>query len=386
MKVPFKDKFADAAIVIARPIINLLMAREITVVPKGDIIPKDREQFILISNHFNTWDAFVVMKSVKAKIRFLATAIGFLDSSKRFGMKFLARAISKRVGKPDYIAMKSIYNYLEMGYSIGFFPEGDNTFYGETLPIFKSTGKLIKKAGVDVILVKQQGGYLSQPRWADYFSKNGQVYTETLTLLTKEEIEELTPNKINEIIKVAIYNNDYDFQRQKMIKFDRKARAEGIERLVYYCDNCGGVLTVFGKGDDIVCSKCGKIGHINEYEFIEGNKFDNLVDYNKFQYSKIVEVINSEFVFVVTLNLVNHSQMKNIRLGKYKVRYKDKRLYLSDNLSSYVFELEKMRFPVNTMRNSFSFDYEDDTYNFTDIRHQFVLFEMCRYINGSYKE
>jgi len=386
MKTPFKDKFADAAIVIARPIINLLMAREITVVPKGDIIPKDREQFILISNHFNTWDAFVVMKSVKAKIRFLATAIGFLDPSKRFGMKFLARAISKRVGKPDYIAMKSIYNYLEMGYSIGFFPEGDNTFYGETLPIFKSTGKLIKKAGVDVILVKQQGGYLSQPRWADYFSKNGQVYTETLTLLTKEEIEELTPNKINEIIKVAIYNNDYDFQRQKMIKFDRKARAEGIERLVYYCDNCGGVLTVFGKGDDIVCSKCGKIGHINEYEFIEGNKFDNLVDYNKFQYSKIVEVINSEFVFVVTLNLVNHSQMKNICLGKYKVRYKDKKLYLSDNLSSYVFELEKIRFPVNTMRNSFSFDYEYDTYNFTDIRHQFVLFEMCRYINGSYKE
>jgi len=385
MKIPFKDKFADAAIVVARPIVNALMAREITVVPTGDVIPKDHEQFIMISNHFNTWDAFVVMKTIKTKIRFLATAIGFLDPGKGFGMKFLARAIPKRVGKPDYMAMKAIYDYLEMGYSIGFFPEGDNTFYGETLEIFKSTGKLIKKAGVDVILVKQQGGYLSQPRWADYFSTNGQVHTETLTLLTKEEIKELTPFKINKIIETAIYNNDYDFQREKMIKFKRKNRAEGIERLVYYCNKCGGVLTVFGKGDDIVCSKCGKIGHINEYEFIEGNRYDNLVDYNKYQYKKIEEVIASEFVFVVTLNLVNSFRMKNIKLGKYKVRYKDKKLHLSDNLSSYIFELEKMKFPVNTMRNSFSFDYEEDTYNFTEIRHQFVLFEMCRYINGSYK-
>ena len=385
MKIPFKDKFADAAIVVARPIVNLLMAREIKVITKGEIVPKDREQFIMISNHFNTWDAFVVMKTIKSKIRFLATAIGFLDPGKGFGMKFLARAIPKRVGKPDYVAMKSLYDYLKMGYSIGFFPEGDNTFYGETLEIFKSSGKLIKKAGLDVILVKQQGGYISQPRWADYFAKNGEVHTETLTLLKKEEIKELTHAKINKIIETAIYNNDYDFQREKMIKFNRKARAEGIERLVYYCNNCGGVLTVFGSGDDIVCSKCGKIGHINEYEFIEGNKFDNLVDYNEFQYKKIEEVIASEFVFSVTLNLVNHYRMKNVKLGKYKVRYKDKKLHLSNNISSFIFDLEKIKFPVNTMRGSFSFDYEEETYNFTDIRHQFVIFEMCRYLNGSYK-
>ncbi len=386
MKIPFKDKFADAAIFIARPIVNLLMRREITVIAKGDKIDKNREQFIMISNHFNTWDAFVVMKSIKAKIRFIATEIGFLDAGKGFGMKYLARAIPKRVGKLDYIATKAIFDYLEMGYSIGFFPEGDNTFYGETLDIYKSTGKLIKKADVDVILVKQQGGYLSQPRWADYFAKNGFVFTKTETLLTKEEIRELTPFRINKIIEEAIYNNDYDFQKEKMIKFTRKARAEGIERLVYYCNNCGGVLTVFGKGDDIICSKCGIIGHINEYELIEGNRYDNLVDYNKYQYKKIEKVLASEFVFVVTLNLVNLSSMKNIRIGEYKVRYKDKKLLLSDNISTYTFELEKMKYQVNTMRHSFSFDYEEETYNLTDIRHQFVLYEMCRYLNGSYKD
>ena len=195
MKRPFKDKFADVAIIIARPIVNMLMAREIKVIAKGDVIPKNREQFIMVSNHFNTWDAFVVMKSIKAKIRFLATEIAFLDKGKGFGMKYLARAISKRVGKPDYAATKAVFDYLEMGYCIGFFPEGDNTFYGETLDLFKSTGKLIKKAGVDVILVKQQGGYISQPRWADYFAKNGIVETTTSTLLKKEESQMILPRE-----------------------------------------------------------------------------------------------------------------------------------------------------------------------------------------------
>lgn len=385
MKKPFKERFADFSIMIVRPIILLVMSRELKVIAKGDKIDKNREPFILVSNHFNTWDAFVVMKNVKSKIRFLATAIAFLDQAKGFGMRVLARAIPKRVGKSDYTATKKVFEYLKLGYSIGFFPEGDNTFYGETLPIFKSSGKLIKKADVDVVLVKQQGGYISQPRWADNFAKNGIVETETLTLLTKEEIRELTPTQINKIIEKSIYNNDYDYQREKMYKFKRKARAEGIERLIYYCNNCKGVLTVFGNNDDIICSKCGKIGHINEYEFIEGNKYDNLVDYNKYQYKKIEEVINSEFVFMVTLNLVNHTSMKNIRIGKYKLRYKDKKILLSDNISTYTFELEKMKYPCNTMRNSFSFDYEEETYNFTDIRHQFVLYEMIRHLNGSYK-
>ncbi len=385
MKNTFHEKFSNFFVKIARPVIFRLLAKEIDVVSRGDSIPKETEPFILISNHFNTWDSFIIMKNIKANVRFLATEVSFLDSGKKFGMGVLGKAIPKRVGKPDFLAAKKIFDYLKLGYSIGLFPEGDNTFYGETLPIYKSTGRLIKKANVNVVLVKQSGGYLSQPRWADYFSKKGKVHTDTKILITKEELQKLTEKKINKIVEEALYNNEYDFQKERMIRFEREKRAEGIERLIYFCNYCKSSLTVFGHGDDIYCSKCGKIGHINEFELIEGNKYDNLVDYNHYQYSRIADVIKSEFVFVVTLNLVNFRRYKNIRLGKYKVRYKDEKLFLSDKLSTYTFELAKMKYPVNTMRHSFSFDYGEETYNFTDIRHQFVLYEMCRYLSGIYK-
>ena len=37
------------------------------------------------------------------------------------------------------------FNSLKQNYAVGLFPEGDNTFYGETLDIYKSTGKLITR-------------------------------------------------------------------------------------------------------------------------------------------------------------------------------------------------------------------------------------------------
>jgi hypothetical protein len=301
-------------------------------------------------------------------------------------MKHLARAIKKRVGKSDILAMRRVYESLKQGYVVGLFPEGDNTFYGETLPIYKSTGKLLKRTDVDVYMVKQFGGYVSQPRWADYFSKKGQQHTKTSLLFKKEQLNDMTIEEINTEVEKAIYLNDYEWQREKMFDFDRKNRAEGIERLVYYCNNCNSVLTVYGKEHDIMCKECGKIGTINKYEFIEGNKVDNLVDYNHFQYSKIEEVINSEFAFHVTLNTVNTRKLKNKKVGKYHLHYKDKTLYLHNKDNEITFDIKKIRYPVNTMRHSFSFDYEGTTYNFTDIRHQFVLYEICRYINGSYKE
>lgn len=385
-KKTFLDYFSELVIIILRPIIYLLMSREIRVVHTGMKINKKRDPFIMISNHFNTWDSFVVAKHIKYPIRFVATEMGFLDIGKKIGMGLLAQTIRKRVGKSDFIAVKKIFENLQKGYAIGLFPEGDNTFYGETLDIYQTTGRLIKKAGVDVILVKQQGGYVSQPRWADKFAKKGIVYTNTTMFLTKEEIKEMTDEQIMKKVEVALYNNDYDFQKEIMVPFNREDRALGIERLIYMCNKCHSHLSVYGDKHNIMCTECGTIGTINEFELIENNQFDNLVEYNHYQYAHIDKMINSEFSFPITLNIINSIKWKNKKIGKFTLSYKNKVITLQNNKTSYTFDIEEMRYPVNTMRHSFSFDYEDQIYNFTDIRHQFVLYEMCRKLNGSYKD
>lgn len=385
MKIPLYERISDFIVNLLRPFINFFMGREIKVVHNGDTIQKDHDPFFLVSNHSNTWDSFAIMKYNKKPTRFVATEIAYLDLVKKLSMGYLARTIRKRVGKSDLKAAKEIFRYIKMGYSIGLFPEGDNTFYGETLDIYQNTGRLIKKAGIDVILIKQQGGYISQPRLADYFSKKGVVHTTQKVLIKKEELKDLSEQDINKIIEDALYNNDYEFQREHMFNLQRKKRAEGIERLLYYCNHCGSVMTISGKDHEINCSKCGNIGTINEYEFIENNQFDNLVDYNHFQYQNIEKVIDSTFSFPVTLNIINTKKLKNKKIGKFTLTYKDKTLFLENNKQQFQFDVTKIKYPVNTMRHSFSFDYNDTYYNLTDIRNQFVLYEIIRYMNGSYK-
>jgi len=378
--------FSKKFIFMAKPIIKMMLKKEINVVANGDTITKDREPFILISNHLNTWDTLIVMKNIDYDVKFVTTEMVFLDKSNKLGNHLIDEGINKKPGKVDIEATKKILEYIKKGYAIGIFPEEDKTFYGETISISEYSGLLIKKANIDVVLVKQSGGYLSQPRWADNFAKMGFVITNTETLITKKELKNLTPAIISKMIEKAIYNNEYEFQRDSMIKFDRDNRAEGIERVLYYCNSCYSTMTVFGKDNEIYCSKCGKIGHINEFEFIVGNEFDNLVDYNKYQYSFIEKVISSEFVFVTSLNKIDLDNYKSIMLGQYKVRYKDKALLFTDKDTTYTFELEKIKNPSNTMRDNFSFDYGKNTYNLSNLRHQFVLFEMCRFLKENSKK
>ena len=133
MKKTVYERFSDFLLAMIRPIVTILMKREIKVIHSGDVIPRNREPFIVISNHFNTWDAFILSKNIKKPIRFVATEIAYLDLPKKIGMKFIAKTIRKRVGKSDIQAIRKIYEYLNKGYSIGIFPEGDNTFSGKTI-------------------------------------------------------------------------------------------------------------------------------------------------------------------------------------------------------------------------------------------------------------
>ena len=98
MKRSFGDWFSDTFILLFRPIITLFLKREITVESEGLRIPRKHKPFILISNHFNTWDSFVVMNIIKKPVRFIATEIAYLDAAKKYSMSILARTIKKRVG------------------------------------------------------------------------------------------------------------------------------------------------------------------------------------------------------------------------------------------------------------------------------------------------
>ena len=363
METAFKEKFSNVVVRMVKPIINRLLKKEIHVVANGDKITRDRDPFILISNHFNTWDSFIVMQNIDYNIRFVSTEMAFLDKSKKWGMSVLARVIPKRVGKVDVVATRKILEYLENGYAIGLFPEGDNTFYGETLGIFKASGKLLKKAGVDIVLVKQEGGYISQPRWADNFAKKGVVHTNTTTLITKEELKTMSVPEIGERIKKHLYNNDYEYQRTHMIERPGKKLAEGFDNVVYICPECETTNSIVSHDNEIICTQCNTIGSMNKYGFIEGFKYDNLVDWNNFQKPLSHKLLDDEFKSEAILYHVDYDMenRKRRKIGNVILKYKNYQFEIT-GASNETIPFEEIKNPIITLRRMLNFTYNNKSY------------------------
>ncbi|HPI17406.1 MAG TPA: 1-acyl-sn-glycerol-3-phosphate acyltransferase, partial [Mesotoga sp.] len=52
--------------------------------------------------------------------------------------------------------------------------------------------------------------------------------------------------------------------------FKGRKRASGIERIVWFCDKCGGFRTIAARGDEAVCAECGAALAVDEYGYISG--------------------------------------------------------------------------------------------------------------------
>ena len=70
-----------------------------------------------------------------------------------------------------------------------------------------------------------------------------------------------------------------------MQPYTGKRLAEGVEYALYLCPRCGGIGTLHGEGDTLVCSGCGLRARYTEYGFFEGEDapFSNVRDWDAWQ-------------------------------------------------------------------------------------------------------
>ena len=282
---------------------------------------KRKEPFVMLANHTFMFDVIHVPLRFRNVPFIIASQTLFTKQPTKFLVTQVAHVIPKSKGKNDFKTIKKIFEVIEKGYPILIFPEGDTTFYGETGYIEDSTMKLIKKMGLDVITCNVKGGYLSKPRWATGKRKNHQIELFYNLTITKEQIKDMSTDTISKTINNALYHNDYEYQREHMIPHKGKKLAEGIENVVYVCPHCESVNTITSKGNEIYCSTCKAKGNVDDYGFIHGFKFDNLIDWNQFQrefQDKLRSSVIESEGFLSFMKVENEAQ---IPIGRVSIKY-----------------------------------------------------------------
>lgn len=259
-------------------------------------IPKNSGPFFLIGHHVTAFDAVIAGAYAPKMIRFIAGDANYDNKIKKFFMN-LVGAVPFSKNTSDIKSVMKLKKLSKAGKSVSLYPEGGRNWDGSTDRLIPSTSKLIKLLRVPVYTIFYKGGYLSKPRWGQYFRK-GKIEVSIKLLLSPEQLKTMSAQMIQQAMVDGLNYNEYHWQRENMIPFKGKHLAEHVERLVYKCPNCEAHDTFVSKGNDFTCSNCQIKYSINQFGFIDGcSQFDNLSDWNQWQHSFIPELYENGFEF-----------------------------------------------------------------------------------------
>lgn len=322
-----------------------------------------KEPYLMLANHTFLFDVVHVPLRLRKPPFIVASEELFVRQPTKFIFKWIARVIPKSKGASDLRTARGIIGAVKRGYPVLIFPEGDTTFYGETKNIEFSTMKLIKKLKVDVVTCNVKGGYLSKPRWAEGKRKRRIVEMDYHITIKKEELKELNLDQIYEKISDALYHNHYAYQKEHMISHKGTTLAKGLENIIYVCPECKGINTFETNGNELTCTKCNTKGHVNEYGFIEGFKFDNTIDWDNFQRGFTKELRASVIESTGLLYFIRFEDSVKELEGNVSIVYKEDHFHVS-GAYEVIIPVDEITKPMISLRRDFTFIYNDKYYHF----------------------
>lgn len=266
---------------------------------------------ITLSNHTSFYDFIYTYTAIyPRRTTFVAARKMFHEKTLKTFMR-LARAIPKSLMEADFSATKKILEILKKGGIVTIFPEGQISPSGETLEFNYAISKLIKKALVDVYIIKHMGAGLQNPSWSKKTFK-GKVLTEKYLLLSKKDIETLTTEEIYSKLKEHLYFSPEEFVNKTNNTYQLN-NIENLENLIYLCPKCS-YEGLKAKYDRLWCPKCH-----NELVYTNKGYLGDLAFNKRFFHQRdlvLKEVVNNQkYQISASVRLFSIYQDKNQEVG-----------------------------------------------------------------------
>jgi 1-acyl-sn-glycerol-3-phosphate acyltransferase len=248
---------------------------------------------VLLGNHVNQWDPFFAAIGMRRPVHFIASDFVFRKPLLAGLLRSLG-AVPKVKFRSDMGSLRTLMDVRRCGGVIGIFPEGHVNWAGRTLDIVPSTGKLVRLLKAPVIALVIKGGYISRPRWRGRRYAPGEQF-EYRQIISADEIKSLSVASINARIQEALDHNEWDYLREHPRRIPSSNRAEGLERALFICPDCGRYSPFESSGDGLRCTSCPGSVEIGEDGFPAGNsfsmKFADISEWDRWQQSRLSDQI-----------------------------------------------------------------------------------------------
>lgn len=333
--------------------------------------------YIILSNHVNNLDPFLISQFVDDPIHFIAADEQYRNPIKKFFLQNLLGSIPKMKFISDMETIKHILKLVKQDCIIGIFPEGRRNWDGVTGEILPSTSKLIKLLKIPIVICILEGAYLSHPRWA-VNNKIGEIQIHFKTVIEAEAICDMSVNEIQNELNKLLYHNEYEAQKYKQLLYKGNRIAEKLERFLFICPNCHSIAAVKSFYNQFYCTHCKYTVVYNELGYFESPTdqvfFDTPYRWNKWQLQYLFELMKKLYYKKEKITIYNDehvslfsgkrfSQLKKIAVGRLTLNNKGF-YFIETNQKMFTFHIKLISGLNVQYSNELEFYYQKRLFRF----------------------
>ena len=219
----------------------------------------------LIWNHQSRRDhTFLTTAAWPRRLSIVCEYNSFFRSHLHWAFK-KASILPKKVFCPDMAGIRAMRDIIKQNGVVAFSPEGTSSIFGDNQPIVPGTGRFIKAFNIPVYCMALQGSYLTNNKISEQ-DRIGEVYGQLKLLFTKEDLQKLSGEEIEDIINKEFHHDDYKWNKIHHIKYDSKGLiCTNLHDMLYKCPKCGTEFEMEAQGNYIRCKHCGNEATMDDY-------------------------------------------------------------------------------------------------------------------------
>ena len=226
-----------------------------------------KEPCLILMNHSSFIDLKIANRILyPRKYNIVCTSDGFIG--KNWLMRQIGCIPTKKFVSEVSLLHDMLYAVKKYKSSILMYPEASYSFDGTATPLPESLGRCIKLLGLPVVVIMTEGAFARDPLYNSLQLRKVEVGATIEYLLSPEEIGEMMPKQINDLLKEKFSFDNFRWQQENGIKIDEPFRADYLNRVLYKCPHCMTEGKTEGKGVELVCHACGKRYELAEDGFM----------------------------------------------------------------------------------------------------------------------
>jgi len=219
----------------------------------------------LIWNHQSRRDhTFLTTANWPRRLSIVCEYNSFFRSHLHWAFK-MGRIIPKKVFCNDMAGVRAMRDIIKQGGCVAFSPEGTSSIWGDQQPIVPGTGRFLKAFNIPVYCGYMQGSYLTNNKICSD-DRLGKVYYQQKLLFTKEDLQRLSPEEIENIINKEFWHDDYEWNKEHHIEYKSNGTiCTNLADMLYKCTKCGHEFEMDAQGNYIKCTHCGNGATMDDY-------------------------------------------------------------------------------------------------------------------------